>query len=116
MLNRVVHDVWFSLTLSGLLMSMATTGLAQGNAFVPDWVKDAVFYQIFPERGGSRLVFTGSQMVPGEGSASRRAALAKKIVKEDSAEWRIFAKAMAKDLGRRKEAVGLSKRLKAARR
>lgn len=57
-------------------------------------------YQILPERGGSRLVFTGSQMVPGTAGASRRAALAKKIAKEDSAEWRNFAKAMTKDLAR----------------
>ena len=59
-------------------------------------------YQIFPERGGSRLVFTGNQLFSGTASASKRAALAKQIRKEDSAEWRVFAKEMAKDLARKK--------------
>ena len=57
-------------------------------------------YQILPERGGSRLVFTGNQLFPGAASASKRASRAKQIRKEDSAEWRIFARAMAKDLAR----------------
>ena len=55
-------------------------------------------YQIFPERSGSRLMFTGSQMFAGTASESKRAAMAKQIAREDSAEWRILAKAMAKDL------------------
>jgi len=55
-------------------------------------------YQISPEHGGSRLVFTGSQMVAGKGTASRRVALRRKIAGEDSAMWRVLAKAMAKDL------------------
>jgi hypothetical protein len=55
-------------------------------------------YRIVPEPGGSRLVFTGNQIIAGKASASRRAALAKKLAKEDSALWRIFAKEMAKDL------------------
>ena len=55
-------------------------------------------YQILPEPDGSRLVFTGSQMLPGRASAASRAVIAKKIAKEDAAEWRILAKAMAKDL------------------
>jgi hypothetical protein len=55
-------------------------------------------YQIVPERGGSRLYFTGSQMFAGQASAPRREALAKKLAEEDSALWRNFAKAMAKDL------------------
>jgi cyclomaltodextrinase len=33
-----------------LLMAFATISFAQQESFVPRWVKDAVFYQIFPER------------------------------------------------------------------
>jgi hypothetical protein len=55
-------------------------------------------YQISSESRGSRLVFTGNQLFDGMASASKRAAIAKQLAKEDSAEWRVFAKAMAKDL------------------
>lgn len=64
----------------------------------PEGRHSQFLYQILPERGGSRLVFTGSQMFDGTATASRRAALAKRIAKEDSAEWRVLARAMAKDL------------------
>ena len=33
-----------------LVCMIATARLANAQSFVPDWVKDAVFYQIFPER------------------------------------------------------------------
>ena len=55
-------------------------------------------YQIVLERGGSRLLFTGNQIFAGRANASRRAALAKKLAREDSALWRNLTKAMAKDL------------------
>jgi hypothetical protein len=55
-------------------------------------------YRVVPERGGSRLYFTGSQMFAGRATASGRAALARRLAREDSALWRNFAKAMAKDL------------------
>jgi len=56
-------------------------------------------YQVFPEAGGSRLEFTGSQMLPGKKPrAAKLAALAKKYAKEDSEGWRNLARAMAKDL------------------
>lgn len=64
----------------------------------PDARYSQFLYQIIPEPGGSKLVFTGSQMFPGKATASRRAALARRIAKEDSAEWKVFARAMAKDL------------------
>jgi len=66
----------------------------------PDAKHSQFLYEIFSEPGGSRLVFTGSQMFPGTATESRRAALAKKIAGEDSAEWKVLAKAMAKDLSR----------------
>lgn len=56
-------------------------------------------YQITPEPGGSRLLFIGNQIFAGSASASRRAALARQLAKEDSAFWKVLAKAMAKDLG-----------------
>ena len=58
-------------------------------------------YRILPEKGGSRLVFTGSQMFPGTATASRRAALARKLAGEDVSWWKHFAKAMDADLGKR---------------
>lgn len=36
--------------LALLLLVVTAMGAAQQKSFVPDWVKDAVFYQIFPER------------------------------------------------------------------
>jgi len=58
-------------------------------------------YQILPEPGGSRLVFTGNQIFAGTAGASRRAALARQLAKEDAELWRVYAKEMAKDLAKR---------------
>ena len=55
-------------------------------------------YQIAPEPGGSRLVFTGNQVFAGTAGASRRVALARQLAREDAALWRVYAKEMAKDL------------------
>jgi len=55
-------------------------------------------YQIIRERGGSRLLFTGNQIFAGKASASKRAAMARRLAREDAALWRNFAKAMARDL------------------
>ena len=40
------------------MQEVARAGAAPGTAFTPDWVKDAVFYQIFPDR------FARSEAVP----------------------------------------------------
>ncbi|TLY14412.1 MAG: hypothetical protein E6K86_08160 [Thaumarchaeota archaeon] len=59
-------------------------------------------YRIIPEAEGSRLEFTGSQVLPGKKPpALKLAALARKYVKEDSQSWRNLAKAMEEDLGGR---------------
>ncbi len=59
-------------------------------------------YRIVPEAEGSRLEFTGSQVIPGKKPpALKLAALASKYVKEDSQSWRNLARAMEEDLGRR---------------
>jgi hypothetical protein len=56
-------------------------------------------YDIVAEKGGSRLDFTGSQVVLGKRpSPAKLAAMAAELVKEDSATWRNLAKAMARDL------------------
>src|SRR5256712_10986925 len=56
-------------------------------------------YQIIPEADGSRLEFTGSQVIPGKKpSALKLAALARKYIKEDSQSWRNLARAMEEDL------------------
>jgi cyclomaltodextrinase / maltogenic alpha-amylase / neopullulanase len=41
---------WTVLLLVGILMVFPTVAPAQQDTFVPDWVKSAVFYQIFPDR------------------------------------------------------------------
>jgi len=59
-------------------------------------------YRIIPEAEGSRLEFTGSQVIPGKKPpALKLAALARKYVKEDSQSWRNLARAMEEDLGGR---------------
>jgi len=59
-------------------------------------------YRIIPEAEGSRLEFTGSQVLPGKKpSAKKVAALAKKYAEEDSDSWRNLAEAMERDLGSR---------------
>ena len=59
-------------------------------------------YRIIPEAEGSRLEFTGSQVIPGKKpTALKLAALARKYVKEDSQSWRKLARAMEEDLGGR---------------
>ncbi len=56
-------------------------------------------YQIVPEKGGSRLEFTGAQIFDGRRPTPKKlAAIAKQLTKEDSASWRNLAKAMAEDL------------------
>jgi hypothetical protein len=55
-------------------------------------------YQIVPEPGGSRLLFTGNQIFAGEASASRRAAMAKRLASEDAGLWRKLSRAMSEDL------------------
>jgi hypothetical protein len=56
-------------------------------------------YQIVPEGKGSRLDYTGSQIFPGRKPGPKElAAIAGRLVAEDSASWRNLAKAMAADL------------------
>ena len=58
-------------------------------------------YEIVSEKGGSRLDFTGSQIVAGKKpSHVKLKALAAETEREDSATWRNLAKAMAKDLSK----------------
>ena len=65
----------------------------------PEGRHSQFLYEIVAEKGGSRLDFTGSQVVLGKRpSSAKLAALAAKEVKEDSASWRNLARAMAKDL------------------
>ncbi len=60
-------------------------------------------YEIKPDKGGSRLYFTGSQVLSAEKVPSRAKieAMAKDIAKENASIWRNLAKAMARDLGPR---------------
>lgn len=98
----VLTDTYFSgkrREVKRRLVKLYPKNLSWTNTRISPEAKYSQFlYQILPERGGSRLVFTGSQMFSGSATASRRAALARKIAKEDSAQWKILAKAMAKDL------------------
>jgi hypothetical protein len=56
-------------------------------------------YQIVPEAEGSRLEFTGSQVILGKKPPPLKLlALARKEVKKDEQSWRNLAKAMANDL------------------
>lgn len=59
-------------------------------------------YQIASEgKGSSRLEFTGSQIFPGKNPGKARlAAVARKLVAEDSKSWRNLAKAMDEDLSK----------------
>ncbi len=58
-------------------------------------------YEIKPDKGGSRLHFTGSQILSGEKvpSKAKISGMAKKLAREDSSTWRNLAKAMERDLG-----------------
>ena len=67
-----------------------------------DGMYSQFLYQITSERGGSRLTFTGNQRFVGTASTSKRKKMAKQIRKEDSTEWRVYAKEMAKDLAGKK--------------
>jgi hypothetical protein len=65
----------------------------------PEGKHSQFLYQITAEKGGSRLDFAGSQVASGtKPSSAKLVAMAAEISKEDSATWRILAKAMAWDL------------------
>lgn len=56
-------------------------------------------YEIVAEKGGSRLDFTGSQVIVGtRPNAVKLSSMAAALVKEDSAVWRNLAEEMKKDL------------------
>jgi len=65
----------------------------------PDGIYSQFLYRITPDKGGSRLEYTGSQIFPGKRPGSKElSAIAKRLTAEDSESWRNLAKAMAKDL------------------
>lgn len=67
----------------------------------PEGMFTQFLYKIVPEKGGSRLEYTGSQIFPGrKPSPAKLAAIAKRLTAEDSASWRHLAEAMVKDLSK----------------
>jgi hypothetical protein len=66
-------------------------------------------YEVRPEKGGSRLYFTGSQVLVAEKAPSRAKtqSIAKDLARENSSIWRNLAKAMARDLGAAQRSIAL---------
>ncbi|HME18228.1 MAG TPA: SRPBCC family protein [Nitrososphaerales archaeon] len=86
--------------VSAKVVRVYPEGLSWTNTRIsPDGMYSQFLYQLVPEKGRSRLEYTGSQIFSGKRPGKRKlAAIAKRLTAEDSKSWRNLARAMASEL------------------